>query len=605
MTVMISVFRTVFRLCAPAIVMTVCLAPTALSAATYYVSTTGSDKNAGTSADRPWRTIQKAASMAAPGSTVYVRGGTYSEAVTVGVSGSAADGYVTFRNYPGETPVIDGSSLIVPATDNGLFLIVDKSYIAIQGFELRNYRTSVKGIVPVGIFVSGSAHHIALTNNKIHAIEHNGTSSTGTDAHGIAVYGTSGTQASNNIVIDGNELYALKLGSSESMVLNGNVDTFRVTNNIIHDNNNIGIDAAGFEGAAPANDQARNGLIACNHIYNIDSYGNVAYGTDRAADGIYVDGGRDIVIERNRVHNCNIGIEVASEHAGRAASGVTVRNNFIYRNHWTGIAIGGYDKLRGSTQNCAIVNNTLFQNDSLNWHYGELCIQYDTRSTAIENNIVSTTSGNPMIYNDFTENTNNLVDHNLYYSPDGASRTTWRWKKVVSTGLAAYQASSSNDAHSLFADPLFVSASIPDIHLRAQSPAINAGILVDSCGSIDFDGDRRVNGTIDLGADEWYPVTDVSLLSPSRAAEAGMITNYPNPFNPLTQIVFRATLAAWTTVRIVDALGRQAAMLYQGVPVPGLTYVLRFDGSMLSSATYFMIMTNGTRTTVGRMMLVK
>jgi hypothetical protein len=45
-------------------------------AAEYYVSTTGSDSNAGTQA-APFATLQKAAGMVAAGDTVWIRGGTY------------------------------------------------------------------------------------------------------------------------------------------------------------------------------------------------------------------------------------------------------------------------------------------------------------------------------------------------------------------------------------------------------------------------------------------------------------------------------------------------------------------------------------------------
>ncbi len=41
-----------------------------------------------------------------------------------------------------------------------------------------------------------------------------------------------------------------KTGSRESLVVNGNVTNFRITHNIVHDNNNIGIDVIGFERTA-------------------------------------------------------------------------------------------------------------------------------------------------------------------------------------------------------------------------------------------------------------------------------------------------------------------------------------------------------------------
>lgn len=62
------------------------------------------------------------------------------------------------------------------------------------------------------------------------------------NAHGIAAYGTlSSTQNNlNHIVINNNEVTNLKLGLSESLAVNGDVDSFKVNNNTVH-NHNIGI----------------------------------------------------------------------------------------------------------------------------------------------------------------------------------------------------------------------------------------------------------------------------------------------------------------------------------------------------------------------------
>src|SRR6266568_3701962 len=97
----------------------------ARAATTYHVATTGQDTNPGTLA-LPWRTIQKACDTAGPGDTVDVHGGTYNERVTVNVSGSATGGFVTVQNFPGETPIVDGTGLTVPSTDTGLFLLVNR-----------------------------------------------------------------------------------------------------------------------------------------------------------------------------------------------------------------------------------------------------------------------------------------------------------------------------------------------------------------------------------------------------------------------------------------------------------------------------------------------
>ena len=299
-------------------------------AASYYVAPSGLGANPG-SITQPWQTIQKAANALAPGDTVYVRSGTYSK-VTVNVSGSATDSVVTFCNYPGETPVIDATGVTPPAGDTALFLLVNRSYVTITGFELRNYKTTSASLIPAGIFLSGSCQHVQIRNCNIHDIWNTGgnTSNSG-NAFGIAVYGSSTTPATD-IVIDGNNVHDLKTGSSESVVLNGNVTNFQVTNNTVHDNNNIGIDFIGFEGTVSntALDQARDGVCSGNQVWNITSEGNQAYASgDYSADGLYCDGATRVIMERNIVHDTDIRVELASEHSGKLTSAITLRDNFV------------------------------------------------------------------------------------------------------------------------------------------------------------------------------------------------------------------------------------------------------------------------------------
>ena len=175
--------------------------------------------------------------------------------------------------------------------------------------------------------------------------------SDGGDAHGIGVFGTTADHPIEEVEIVDNELAHLTLGSSEALVVNGNVKDFLIEGNRVHDTNNIGIDVIGFEGTAPdpTVDQARDGIVRANTVWNIDSYGNPAYGEDRSANGIYVDGGRDVVIEGNVIHDVNIGIELASEHGRRSTRNVTARNNLVYDSTTIGVAIGSYDRRRGST----------------------------------------------------------------------------------------------------------------------------------------------------------------------------------------------------------------------------------------------------------------
>lgn len=82
-----------------------------VEATTYYVSTTGSDSNVGTSPVLPFRTIQQAAGLMHAGDTCIIRGGTYRETVTPANSG-LVDAPITFEAYRGDRVIISGTDLV-------------------------------------------------------------------------------------------------------------------------------------------------------------------------------------------------------------------------------------------------------------------------------------------------------------------------------------------------------------------------------------------------------------------------------------------------------------------------------------------------------------
>ncbi|PYX29114.1 MAG: DUF5123 domain-containing protein [Acidobacteria bacterium] len=478
------------------------------SASTYYVSTTGSNTNDGLATTSAWRNIQYAANHVVAGDTVQVLGGTYNETVNIPASGSATAGNITFQNYAGQAAIVDGTGLSIPGGQYGLFNLASQSYVIIQGFEIRNYKTSSRSQVPVGIWVTGAGSQLQILNNHVHDIV---TSASGCNANalGVAFYGTQAPASLNNITISGNELDHLKTGCSESLTVDGNVDTFTITNNLIHDNNNIGIDAIGFEGVSPnpAYDQARNGTITLNTVYNISSSGNPSYPKNCwCSDGIYVDGGTNIVVERNLIHHVDLGIEMASEHSGHTASYITARNNLIYFGNSAGISIGGYASKVGGSDHIMIVNNTLLKNDSHNTGSGEFQIQYHATNNVFKNNIVDAGAQALAIHNFTTSVANPAdVDYNLYFSASGATGTVFVWNGKTYTGITAYQSGTGKDGNAKFADPQFLNTTTPDLHVQSTSPAVNAGINLGSAvvGTVDFAGNPRVQGSnIDIGGYE-------------------------------------------------------------------------------------------------------
>ena len=474
---------------------------------TFYVATTGDDSNSGTQT-APWRTVQHAADTVRAGSTVNVRGGVYGELVTVKASGNASEGYITFRSYPGETAVLDAGHF-APSGRQAVLTIHNQSYVRIAGFEIRNFRTAEHQLTPLGISVMGAGSHIELLKNNVHHIEQTfeGRDGPGHGANGfgIAVYGTDAKIPITDLIIDGNEVHHLKTGSSESLVVNGNVTNFRITHNVVHDNNNIGIDVIGFERTAPdpAVDQARDGVVSGNLVYNIHSRGNPAYQNEENSDGIYVDGGTRILIEQNVMHDDDFGIELASEHKDRATSYILARNNLIYHCHTAGVSIGGYDPERGHTDHSTVVNNTLYENDTSGTGSGEFQMQWHMADNVFANNIVYAGAHCLIAVNKSQVEKNHppvAIDHNLYYCASGAKASTWAEVSGAVTGFDKYVESTGNDRHSRFLDPQFVDVA-KDFHLRSDSPAIAAGTLDGvPVGELDLEGSTRVkSGKIDIG----------------------------------------------------------------------------------------------------------
>lgn len=452
------------------------------SAADYYVSPAGQDASDGAEAT-PWRTLSHAVAQAVAGDTVSVKSGVYEERVVFPHSGSE-DASIVFRAADGEAPIVDGTGLSVEGRQ-GLFELQDRSFIRIEGFSLRNFASSGRNQVPVGILIEGSGHGIELVGNTVGGIASTARvreDLSGRNAHGIAVYGNQEAPVADLLILE-NHLRNLTLGSSEAMVLNGNVDGFQILKNVVVDCDNIGIDAIGFEGTAPSErlDQARNGLIAGNTVERITTVSNPSYGGGTtSAGGIYVDGGRDIIIERNLVANCDIGIEVASEHLGKVTSGITVRSNLLRDNRMGGLFIGGYNESStGSAADCRIAHNTFYNNGlgTPGNEFGQIHLQYRVIDTEFIGNILYANLRKDDRYNLMVLQWNqsgsgHVFDRNLYYGPD---TPVWVIDDQWIEGFANYRQLALSGPHETFADPLFRDPQALDFSLRANSPAINLG----------------------------------------------------------------------------------------------------------------------------------
>jgi hypothetical protein len=475
----------------------------------YYVSPSGNNANSGSLAT-PWRTIQFGLNQLATNDILNVLTGTYPEKLVIPRNS------ITLKNHAGNTPIIDGLGI---TSQNAIIAITNKSNITIDGLEIKN---SIQNDAQ-GILVEGNGSNITIQNCKIHDIHFssnsNATVTASTNAQGIIVYGTSGTTAITNLKIANNQVHDCRLGYSEGIAVNGNVDGFEITNNTVYNLTNIGIDIIGHEATSPnaANDQARNGLVKNNIVRDCLSI----YAT---SGGIYVDGGKSIVIENNTSYHNGYGIEIGCENIGKTTDAIKVRNNIIYNNQIAGLSLGGFSyPTSGKVINSSFTNNTCYANGYSNAAYGELYLSY-SENTIIENNIFYTNTQNKIAFAELTQ-PSLTFNYNNFYSISG--NLSFNWNGANYNSYTAFKTGTASNVNSINANPNFVLAATtnPDFHLNNSSPCINSGnpAFIAQLTEVDLDNQTRVNDVVDCGVDEFYT------LSITQFQENEKIRIYPNP----------------------------------------------------------------------------
>ena len=158
------------------------------------------------------------------------------------------------------------------------------------------------------------------------------------------------------------------------------------------------------------------------------------------------------------------------------------------------------------------MNNTTYNNDKTSNGIGgqttEVTIFY-TENCIIQNNIFyGGNSGSRLLSADNINAINLNLDFNLYFGNMAANF----FGGISYADFTAYQTGTYQDANSIFQNPLFRTPSDNDLHITADSPAINMRNPINNIidGGIDCDGDIRVvNGRITVGADDFksYPNT--------------------------------------------------------------------------------------------------
>ncbi len=414
----------------PRLVPLLFLCPLLARADVYHVALTGNDSKGTGTNELPWRTIQHALDECEAGDTVRVHAGTYSERVEFNVSGSAAKGPITLVGEEGA--ILSGKGV----KGNQLIRAEDQSYLRIQNLDLVDNQNPAES---AAIMIEGSGSHFEIRQCRIARCK-------GKNAIGIGFYGNKAAAPLAEIVIDGNSITDCEPAPSEALVLNGNVMNFKVTNNVISKVNNIGIDFIGGEKdmVKDPTKVARNGLCQGNRVENARSTYEDGY-----AAGIYVDGGKDIVIEDNVVTQCDLGIEVGAENKGTVTSGIIVRRNTFFKNDKAGLVFGGYDRKRGRVEKCQFVENQFYQNTQHAQAQGELWIQHAS-DNEVRGNSFWVGGKKPMALV-VTGGGANTVDENIWFTDAGAASLSYQLGNTQGMTFEKWQSTTGWDAKGKFA----------------------------------------------------------------------------------------------------------------------------------------------------------
>jgi hypothetical protein len=110
---------------------------------------------------------------------------------------------------------------------------------------------------------------------------------------------------------------------------------------------------------------------------------------------------------------------------------------------------------------------------------------------------------------------------------------------------------------------------------------------------VDMDGSIQYSNTI-----------SPAMTGPSAMSTPRLDQNFPNPFNPSTQIAFSITKEGPVSLRVYDILGREVATLVNENRKAG-EYTERFDGSRLASGVYMYVLQSADGRLTSRMILSK
>ncbi|MBK8552310.1 MAG: SBBP repeat-containing protein [Ignavibacteria bacterium] len=132
-----------------------------------------------------------------------------------------------------------------------------------------------------------------------------------------------------------------------------------------------------------------------------------------------------------------------------------------------------------------------------------------------------------------------------------------------------------------------------------------SSIALDGIGNVYVTGSSIGIGTSsDYATIKYSQSTGIVHVSSEVPEKFSLFQNFPNPFNPVTNLEFGISDLGFVSLKVYDILGKELATLVNEKLSPG-KYKAEFDGSGLPNGVYFYRLTAGEFTETKRMMLIK
>ncbi len=389
---------------------------------------------------------------------------------------------------------------------------------------------------------------------------------------GIATDETINTISNNSIIgnsgfYDGGGIYCY---NSESDYINneisgnaseydgGGISFLEGTNNII--NNTISNNYAGQKGGAINTIYGTNTIkdnIIANNTANIDG------------GGLYFSTGINLVV-----------------------------NNVIYNN--TGETHGGGMYISNST--IALTNNTIVRNSS-NFSGGGI--------HAVNGTINYT---NNIFWGNLKNSANNIAsaDVHFYYGTKTFKNNLFQLDSTLYTGIN-YSLGVNSQGNLFAQNPLFLNIDNPQgidqlyfteddgLRLQTNSPALNAGILIDA-------PETDILGTIrdtqpDLGAYENGVPVGIQPITDSKPTVT--LHAYPNPTSDAITFTFTTPIIESSSLLLYSIDGRNITSLYKSTTQAGETNTVTIDTTAFTPGTYCAVLRCRTGLAQHRTIIIK